>query len=1307
MKRLFFALMVCACILQTWAVPAKRISFTVAQPDGTELTLTQRGDEHFHYLMTEDGLVVKPYGNGYYYADVADGKIVATKHLAHAREERSGAEKEFVALLPTVAQLHDVAMRSDDVAQRVRASRAAQKAAEVPTKGEVHVPVLLVQYTDVKFSSSDPAAAFEGHINGDDYKAEGGYGSVKEYFEDQSEGHFLPQFEIIGPLTLSHEMKYYGENDKESDSDMRPREMVQEACRLAAQKTSFSKFDNNKDGYVDIVYVIYAGYGEASNVNVLQNTIWPHQWQLETPLSIDGVKISRYACNNELDGYQGEVLDGIGTFCHEFSHCLGLPDFYDTGDQGAFGMNAWSLMDYGCYNNNGHTPCGYTGYEKDFLGWKPLVELSTPKNVSLQAMSEGGVAYKIVNEANPNEFYVVENHQRTRWDQFAPAEGMLVIHVDYLASAWQNNNLNNVPSHQRMTIIPADNKLTANTLSGDTYPGTSGNTSLTSSSKPAAQVYKGEYMEKDITNISKDGRIVSFSFMKGALVPPVLDEVVEVSQTGFTLTWGAVEEVEEYEVRLDLLEENPYLLDEDFDEVKKNNSDIGGSLDIYTSQPGWYGQGIYGLDGAIRIGSTTSIGALISPTFSCDSSGVTLLFTVKKSEPTDKNPFMVIGIGDQAWGNGLFGGTLSVESEEWVTYVAAIDTIGENTFLYIDTRDNDETAEKETTRIDLDAVYVLPGDRREELTDDASGANIRAHATKVLLPAQCKHLEMQGNAQRIRRVEEAESDSTTEESAEEKRYLVKTVFTGRTAENRYVFDNLEGGLYRCSVRSVKDGVFSHYSKAVEVEVVDSLLPKTDTIPYIYIDKDSMYMVSVDSAALYYTTDGTLPTAYSQRYVAPIPLNRKVNVRVIARRPGHRSSDIVEKSNWFVHDGAVYRILSSVNPQVVLTDAVDGNGTSYYSGHYRFGDSVYSDSVAYVLRGIDTGAFSYATSLRSVVLETDSLCSVGDSLFHGCTSLKAVVWNGNQPLAPTAFDEKSYTHLLVYLPETMEFEHPLIESGHMALIKDGQCSSLTLHDLKPFYCPIPFTVGHVEYKHFYAQSTGLGSSAGWETLALPFDVARIRHEGKGDIAPFGVDATYNFWLAEPADGGFDPTIAIRANKPYIIAMPNHTAYGSDLLNGNVVFSADNVLIHATDELAPYHGTEYSMIPSFDEIKRCDSVYALNVSLKFDKYAAGSVFAPNRKDVMPFSAYMVPAEKNQGAPMFRIQMRPEAEDVVYNLSVTVAGGIVYVTLPEDRAITVYDMVGRKVCVIDGMEGVNEISYLPQGMYMIEKTKVYVKR
>jgi M6 family metalloprotease-like protein len=208
--------------------------------------------------------------------------------------------------------------------------------AEVPATGEVRVPVLLVQYSDVKLSSENPKTAFEGHINGEDYKDEGGYGSVREYFVDQSEGKFMPQFDIIGPITLSNPMEYYGGNDAQGN-DKNAREMVQEACQNA--DVDFSQYDNNGDGYVDIVYIIYAGYGEASNVAQLENTIWPHQWQLETALSLDGVKISKYACNNELDGYQGNELDGIGTFCHEFSHCLGLPDFYPTGDdQTPFGM---------------------------------------------------------------------------------------------------------------------------------------------------------------------------------------------------------------------------------------------------------------------------------------------------------------------------------------------------------------------------------------------------------------------------------------------------------------------------------------------------------------------------------------------------------------------------------------------------------------------------------------------------------------------------------------------------------------------------------------------------------------------------------------------------------------------------------------------------------------------------------------------------------------------------------------------------------------------------------------------------------
>ena len=253
MKRLFLAMMLCVGVLTMWAVPAKRITMKVQQPDGTVVTLTQRGDEYFHYLMTEDGVMVKQNGQGYYYVNIVDGDLAPTNRLAHSLTERSSDEVRFVESLPDRQQLCDVVMQHDQQVRRARAARAPQKVAEVPATGKVSVPVLLVQFSDVKLASDDPKAAFEGHINGDDYKAEGGYGSVKEYFEDQSEGLFMPQFDIIGPITLDKNMKFYGEND-ENGTDKNARQMISDACKKADNQleVDFAKYDNNGDGYCDL-----------------------------------------------------------------------------------------------------------------------------------------------------------------------------------------------------------------------------------------------------------------------------------------------------------------------------------------------------------------------------------------------------------------------------------------------------------------------------------------------------------------------------------------------------------------------------------------------------------------------------------------------------------------------------------------------------------------------------------------------------------------------------------------------------------------------------------------------------------------------------------------------------------------------------------------------------------------------------------------------------------------------------------------------------------------------------------------------
>lgn len=1301
-KKTIFFLLLLFSTASLWAVPAKRTMRVVEQPDGTQLALTVWGDEHFHCFVTTDGVPVVRGGEGYYYALVGDEGLEPSAWLAHEPAQRSAGEQAFVETLPAEDKAAGYAAKAHE-----RRNVAARQVAEVPTTGKVCVPVLLVQYKDKKFAQGDPVTEFHEMLNSEEpFTDRQGYASARKYFMDQSDGKFAPVFEVLGPVTLSRNMEYYGGND-ERGNDLHPGEMIEEACSIVNSIADFKKYDNNGDGYVDFVYVIYAGYGEASNPDELENTIWPHASGLSTPLSVDGVKVQRYACSNELFGYQGYSLAGIGTLCHEFSHCLGLPDFYDTSSGGVgFGMNVWSIMDYGCYNNDGHTPCGYTAYEKDCLGWKPLVELDNPGTVTLKPLSEGGTGYKIVNEADPDEFYVVEYCRKAGWNADAPAEGMLVMHVDYLASAWRNNVVNNDPLHQRMTLIPADGRLNMQTLATDVWPGKSGNTRLTTTSSPAAKVYTGGYMYKDITDISMKNGGVTFSFMQGELPAPCLYEPVSILPSGFTIAWDAPGGVTEYEVCLDRLEKSLYLVDEDFAKVSKGNTDIGAFMERYTRQTGWWGRDIYGLDGAIRIGSTAGGGALMTPQFVCDSTAFTVVFTIRKSAPEDNDAFMVMAVGDSEWGDAVYGYGVTVEDKEWATCFMVIDTVGSNSYLYIDTREDEESPGEESVRIDLDDLYLLPGDRSKELSENGFLDVFRQVDSAVRPVSSVRCVRGQAQARGASVVQGGDEASTERNSLvhEGERYDEVPICRVRVKGNHYTFSELDGGLYRSRVRSVRGDLTSHYSNAVVAQLTDTSLPQTDAISHIYIDGDSMYIQAPDSAVVYYTTDGSHPTAYSTRYDAPFALGRKMTVRAMARRAGCRSSEVVDRANWFALDGATWRIVSTVEPAVMLTSAMDGHG---YSGHYTFGDEVRCDTLTYVPVGVDSHAFRNATALRSVSLEGHSLRSVGDSLFHGCTALNAVIWDVDIPVKDNLFDGKSYHNLLLYLPDTAHLVNPLIDAKRVAVIKEGRSEALALDGEKSFYCPRPFVAGRVTCQRNFTQSTGVGVSAGWETIVLPFDVQHVEHVGKGAIAPFGVEAANHFWLSEFGWDAFSPATEMRANVPYIIAMPNNSAYGEHTLKGKVTFSAEQATIHATVGDMEVVGDDFALVPTYVEVEAADTVYALNLYKRFGSYAAGSVFVPGVYAVPPFSAYMV-SVGGQGAPLYRIASPDaESEGVGLSFAVTARGGVVYIVTPDDRRVTVCDMAGRRVCTIDCKCGINEVTSLDEGLYIIETTKVYVER
>lgn len=636
---------------QIMAVPARRKPFTVRQADGTSLTLRLVGDECFHYYMTADGVPVSRAADGnYYYAELADGRLRASGRLAHDAAVRSADEAAFVGAQAVAADALSAAARKAraprNEARKARAAARRQGAASRGVTGQRKGLVILVNFSDRKMQAGSTRQEFYNMLNQEGYSKNGNSGSVRDYFKAQSYGRFELDFDVVGPVTLTNNMAYYGGNDAYGD-DLRPGEMAAEACKAADAQVDFSDYDWDGDGVVEQVYIIYAGYGEASGAP--ENTVWPHEWQLSysdygRALTLDGVTVDTYACGSELYGSEGTDIDGIGTMCHEFSHCLGLPDFYDTGSAGNFGMDSWSLMDYGCYNGDGYAPCGYTSYERWYSGWLEPTELTTGCRVEgMKALTDAPEAYVIYNDADRDEYYLLENRQLRGSDAEGYGHGLLVLHVDYDAEVWAANEVNNSSSHQRLTIVPADNQFktgsydgvkfaTEADLAGDPFPGTSGNNALTDTSRPAARLFNAapdgrKLLGKPVEDIRETaGGLVSFTFMGGNSVGvPAPLPVEDVSATGFTARWQAVEGADSYVVELtERSAASPaenVVAAEDFStfEGASNGTDlgtdIGASLDDYFTQKGWTGEKLYSGPARLKLGSSKKAGSLVSPLF--------------------------------------------------------------------------------------------------------------------------------------------------------------------------------------------------------------------------------------------------------------------------------------------------------------------------------------------------------------------------------------------------------------------------------------------------------------------------------------------------------------------------------------------------------------------------------------------------------------------------------------------------------------------------------------------------------------------
>jgi len=512
-----------------YARPAYRGSTRVAQPDGSSVTIRLVGDEYLHYNTTADGYsLVRRDDGAYVYAQMNDeGLLEATALLAHDAGERTAEERYYLQTIgritPQMTALSKQMRRQNQV-QRARSLSPSR--ASLYDYSKFKGLVVLVEYNDLSFRYDDYADIMEEMINADNYTGNsrtnfsyyGSYtrctGSIRDYYRDNSEGIFVPTFDIVGPVKVNRSQYYVNANQNAV-------QLMIDACTAADSQVNFKDYDVDGDGVVDMVYFIFAGLASYVQGND-SRLLWPHQYDIRNVRSVrkDGVLLGRYACSTELfGGSDWSVLEGIGTMTHEFSHVLGLPDFYDTGNQyegECVTPDTWSVMANGADFNYGRTPCGFSLFERSALGFTTPQILSEAGTYSIEALQVSNTGYRLDTPVKKESFYI-ENRQRTKWDAELPGHGMLIFRVDSTnSSAWSYyNTVNDNPSHPYYELLRAGGVRTgqytiAAGTGSDPFPGTKNVRTINNETTPSLKTWSGKLNNLGLRNIRESVGIISF-----------------------------------------------------------------------------------------------------------------------------------------------------------------------------------------------------------------------------------------------------------------------------------------------------------------------------------------------------------------------------------------------------------------------------------------------------------------------------------------------------------------------------------------------------------------------------------------------------------------------------------------------------------------------------------------------------------------------------------------------------------------------------------------------------------------------------
>lgn len=548
-------------VLEMAAVRATPDPIAVPLPDGTTITVRLHGDEYGSYATTTDGYLLMRDARGFlnYAVEGIDGKPVAGTLRAVDVERRTAADRLALSGIDrealTGAQM-ELIVREREARMPAMAPRRAPSRGTTagdlshhrqalypttPSVGEPSLLVILVEFADKKFTTANPYDTFYRMLNEEGFSDQGCTGSVRDYFKASSNGNYVPTLDLYGPVTVSQKSAYYASDDNGVSST----KLLKEACALVDDEVDFNIYDTDGNGVVDNVYIFYAGHSQADTFD--ETCIWPHSYRVFDGTSFDGVALGNYTCSNEISGASKRIA-GIGTFCHEFSHALGLPDLYNTNnnyDNTTPGQ--WSLMDQGSYSNDARTPPMHSAYERWVLGWLAPGEIKTgePGDVVLRPSTteEGYGDVQLVRTTDKDEFFLVENRQQQGWDRFVPGHGMLMWHIDFNSMNWLNGTVNTLSTHPRIDVVEASGDKTQSSTAAASFPG-SQNVTFHS-----VTTWNGKKAGAELDNIyESEGGNIYFTVNGGN---PVLSdalkfELPKIDANSVALTWNAVKDVEFY-----------------------------------------------------------------------------------------------------------------------------------------------------------------------------------------------------------------------------------------------------------------------------------------------------------------------------------------------------------------------------------------------------------------------------------------------------------------------------------------------------------------------------------------------------------------------------------------------------------------------------------------------------------------------------------------------------------------------------------------------------------------------------------------